>query len=287
MLGAGQDTVHPSQILDSIKNEAVFSDFMQYLSMCGPLNMRLATPDKWAHLSEIASTDSTLKDKCLDLTFLDQLYMPKNEELGTFIEQIYDPKVTDDHLGFTTMQRSNISMSNPNLNITVRSNQNSKQFGASVADEVEPEKPKSEVPDYHSLKLCLMGKAQSGKKTQAQLLTEEYGDKLTIFNMEEIIREALSYVDPGAKEEAADPKAKGKGKPADAPSDAFAGLDTEQYKEIASNLLKQVQVATGAESVPGKHQSLLSLVSDDMLLVQLFIEKLKLTYPNPPPKKED
>ena len=58
-------------------------------------------------------------------------------------------------------------MSNPNLNITVRSTQKPFEAGVQVED-VEPEKQK--VPDWHSLKLCLIGKAQSGKKTQAQLL---------------------------------------------------------------------------------------------------------------------
>jgi hypothetical protein len=56
--------------------------------------------------------------------------------------------------------------------------------------------------------------------------------------MSEILREALTYVDPNAnKEEVADPKAKGK-KPADEKVDSFAGLDTTVYKEIATALLQ-------------------------------------------------
>ena len=71
------------------------------------------------------------------------------------------------------------------------------------------------------------------------MIVDEYG--LNLFNMSEILREALVYVSkPDAKEEVVDPKAKGgkpaKGEPAQA-ADSFAGLDTTQYKEIAAKLL--------------------------------------------------
>ena len=47
MLGSGDDKVTPSQILDKIQNEPIFNDFMQYLAMCGPLNLKMIAPDKW------------------------------------------------------------------------------------------------------------------------------------------------------------------------------------------------------------------------------------------------
>jgi hypothetical protein len=75
------------------------------------------------------------------------------------------------------------------------------------------------------------------------MIIDKFGaDKLTLFNMNDIVREALNYVDPGQKqEEIADPKGKGgKGKPADTPSDIFAGKDTTAYKEISALLLSQV-----------------------------------------------
>jgi hypothetical protein len=69
---------------------------------------------------------------------------------------------------------------------------------------------------------------------------EEFG--LTLFNMSDIIREALAYVmKPEVKEEVVDPKAKGgKGAKADATQavDVFSGLDTVQYKEISGKLLQ-------------------------------------------------
>lgn len=100
--------------------------------------------------------------------------------------------------------------------------------------------------------------------------------------MGKVVREALSYVDPSqVKDEQVDPKAKGgKGKQADAPVDIFAGKDTTQYKEIANLILKQVQLTTGIEdALPTKDVDILQLVSDDNLLVQLFIQRLKLHYP--------
>jgi hypothetical protein len=42
-----------------------------------------------------------------------------------------------------------------------------------------------------------MGKAYSGKKTQAQLLVDSVGSQnVTLFDMSEMIREALVYIDP-------------------------------------------------------------------------------------------
>jgi len=100
-------------------------------------------------------------------------------------------------------------------------------------------------------------------------LQKSLGEKVKVFDMGEIVREALQYVDPkAAKEEAADPKGKGKKAAADAPADIFAGQDTTRYKEIASLLIKQIQLTTGnQESIPGKDTDLLLLISDDNLLV--------------------
>ena len=70
-----------------------------------------------------------------------------------------------------------------------------------------------------------------------------------------------------------DTKAKGgKGKAAEAPVDVFAGKDTTQYKEIGSLILKQVQLTTGIEdTISGKDVDILQLISNDSMLVQLFI----------------
>jgi hypothetical protein len=44
----------PSKILQEAKNEPIFEEFMQYIAMSGPLNLRLIAPDQWHKLSEIA-----------------------------------------------------------------------------------------------------------------------------------------------------------------------------------------------------------------------------------------
>lgn len=94
-------------------------------------------------------------------------------------------------------------------------------------------------PTYHSIKLCLIGKAHSGKKTQAKMIVDNLGaEKVQIFDMGEIIREAVAYIDPNKQtEEVVDPKAKGKGKAPEAPVDPFAGKDTTLYKEIGTLIL--------------------------------------------------
>jgi len=106
--------------------------------------------------------------------------------------------------------------------------------------------------------------------------------------MDEMIREAVTINMAGSQSvESIDPK-KGaaKGKPADTKADAYAGLDTTVLKEISANIMKQIKEATGSDAVPGKETDIMSLVADDSLLVKLFIQKLKLTFPNPPPTKE-
>lgn len=143
-------------------------------------------------------------------------------------------------------------------------------------------------PTHHSIKVCIQGKAFSGKKTQAKMIIDHFGGKVTLFDMTEIVREALGYVDPNAqKEEVADPKAKGK-KPADEKLDPFAGQDTTVYKEIATALLENVQQNSGdKESIPGKDVDILSLVTEDDLLTKLFTQKLRFTLTEKPPTAEE
>ena len=50
------------------------------------------------------------------------------------------------------------------------------------------------VPDFLNLKLCLVGYAFAGKKTQARKLKEEYG--LEVFYLNDLVQEALAFYDP-------------------------------------------------------------------------------------------
>lgn len=112
--------------------------------------------------------------------------------------------------------------------------------------------------------------------------------------MNEVLREALTYVhQPEKKEEVAEVVDK-KGKPQktskkDEPAivDQFAGLNTTSYKQIASHLLTDIKVQTGQDKVPAKSVDLVSLIKDDNLLINLFIQKLKLTYHQAPPSEEE
>ena len=79
---------NPIQIMEAIKNEPIFNDFLQYLTMSGPLNLRLAVPEKWAMIKAIAQKEH--KDKRIDLGYLDQFYAPLNTDLGSFIETLYE-----------------------------------------------------------------------------------------------------------------------------------------------------------------------------------------------------
>ena len=221
--------------------------------MTGPLNLRLVAADKWHSFKDIVQKDKNLQQRNFNLEFLNEIYVPKNRDLGRFIEKLYKKKGED--LGMSLM--------------------------ASKKEAPSASIHKPDFPAYHSLKLCLIGKAHSGKKTQAKMIVEKLGaEKVQIFDMGEIIREAIAYVDPNKQvEEVADPKAKGKGKAPEAPVDPFAGKDTTLYKEIAELCMKQVQNTTGDENgIPGKEVDIQSLIGDDQLLVQLFTQKLKLTY---------
>ena len=63
---------------------------MQYLSMCGPLNLKLVAPDKWNNISQIVNKEkNTFKDRQINLSCLDGINIPQNHELGAYIETLY------------------------------------------------------------------------------------------------------------------------------------------------------------------------------------------------------
>ena len=107
---------------------------------------------------------------------------------------------------------------------------------------------------------------------------------MTIFNMDEIIIEALEYVAPKKVDETAvDPKAKqAKGKPnktnedMSLTMDRFEGKNTSTFKEIATNMKNQF--FSDYEGELAQKKDLITLVPDDAMLVNLFVERLKLEY---------
>lgn len=138
-----------------------------------------------------------------------------------------------------------------------------------------------------SLKLCIVGRAFSGKKTIAKMIQEKYGaNNIKLFLMDEMIREVVDCVTPKkvVEETAVDPKAKGKAAPKKgeeaAPVDPWEGKDVEAFKAVGNALVQACPELTDLhnDGVLATKIDLVSLVRNDALLVDLFVEKLKLSY---------
>jgi len=238
-------TQSPYKLICEMKNEPIFDDLLQYLCMCGPVNLRLVAAEKWHQFRDIFQKDQNLASLNLELDFLNGLYIPKNKELGRFIDKLYNGPRDDAASLHAKTQLTDGSVAR--LDLTGQVTRNSKDI---LAEEAQASAYRStsrspgtaahaaDFPTYHPIKLCMIGRACSGKSTQSKLLLKQLGDKVTLFDMGQVVRDALAYVDPHqAKDEPVDAKAKGK-KTQEAPADVHAGKDTTQYKEIASLILK-------------------------------------------------
>lgn len=88
-----------------------------------------------------------------------------------------------------------------------------------------------------TIKLALVGRAYSGKKTIASQLKEVLGNDVAILNLDDIIKEAIEYISPKKQDESVtvDPKAKGKKGAKEEPVhvDIFEGKNSAQYKSYA------------------------------------------------------
>lgn len=138
------------------------------------------------------------------------------------------------------------------------------------------------IPSDIPLKLAILGRPFSGKKTIASMLVEKYGGEknIRVFNMDEIIKEALDYVTPKKVDEAAleaQKKAK-KGKVEEVTSvDVFEGKHPREYKRIATEMKQQFFPDYEGDNLQQK-VDLPNLVFDDQMMVNLFVERLKLEY---------
>ena len=96
--------------------------------------------------------------------------------------------------------------------------------------------------------------------------------------MEDMVKEVLDYINPKPVVEA--PVDKGKKPPPKGkveevqPVDQYAGMDTKEYKEIGQQIKRLM-----GDDVQTGNRDLVSMITDDSLLVRLFIQKLKLTFP--------
>jgi len=94
------------------------------------------------------------------------------------------------------------------------------------------------VPKDFGLKLCLLGRAFSGKKTISKQIQGIFGDKnIRVFDMDEIVKEALDYINPKKPEPVPEKPVKGKrpNKQEEVVvTDPFEGKNTVEYKEVAN-----------------------------------------------------
>lgn len=138
------------------------------------------------------------------------------------------------------------------------------------------------IPSELPLKLAILGRPFSGKKTVAQMLVDKFGgDKnIKLFNMDDIIKEALDYITPKKVDEAAleaQKKAK-KGKVEEVVNvDVFEGKHPREYKKIATEMKSKYFADYEGDNLQ-QQIDLPNLVFDDQMLVNLFIERLKLEY---------
>ena len=110
-----------------------------------------------------------------------------------------------------------------------------------AADEGDEQGFAGVIPSDLPIKLAILGRAFSGKKTIASMLVEKYGGEknIRVFNMDEIIKEALDYITPKKVDEAALEAAKKakKGKQEEVANvDIFEGKHAAEYKRIATEM---------------------------------------------------
>ena len=53
--GEEPKTVPPQKLLNDVRNEPAYDSLLQYICMCGPLNLRLVAPDKWHSFQAICN----------------------------------------------------------------------------------------------------------------------------------------------------------------------------------------------------------------------------------------
>lgn len=120
-----------------------------------------------------------------------------------------------------------------------------------------------------------MGKACAGKRTVAKQIADQYSaGKVKVFRIDDLIKEVIEYINPKPVADAAAANDKGKkappakGKVEDTgPVDPYAGLDTREYKEIGHQIKKFI----GEGELPPAGTDLTALVTDEVLLISLFI----------------
>ena len=198
-----EDAKQPiDRVIDVVKNEQCYSDMLEYLSTSGIFNLTEANQEWIQFPLNIAST---LKKLDINSQIFKHKHSPANPDIGTMISQFMNSDVKEE-------KKEDLAIG---------------------------------LPHYLTLKLCLLGRSCAGKRTISKQIQDLYpAGKIKVFRMDELIREVLEYINPKPVTDAAAldkgkkaPPAKGKVEETQ-PTDAYAGLDTKDYKEIGNQLKK-------------------------------------------------
>lgn len=107
MIEGSIDTKDPSKLLNHLKYQPIYSDFLQYICMTGPLNLRLVAQPQWNSFANILNKDPIMAQRKVDLSILDGIHLPNNKALGKLIAELYDPSQKQDELQQRTFSNLN------------------------------------------------------------------------------------------------------------------------------------------------------------------------------------
>jgi hypothetical protein len=89
LLGLGSENMTAVQVVDRVKHQTIYSDFLQYVSISGSLNMHLYARSKWENMIRVIAEDPALREKNIEFDFLNKDTIPTNQELGQVIQELY------------------------------------------------------------------------------------------------------------------------------------------------------------------------------------------------------
>lgn len=170
-------------ILERFNSQPALHDLFQFISNSGFFNLNQLKPEVVQHWSRVLRLEKFVSNG-------GQLVC--NEELGVHISRLYQ------HVQGTTTARSMLLTSSAmNINENFKAEQ--------ILEEVGEREETDLIPSALPLKLVILGRAFSGKKTIARQLQEKYGgDKnVRVFNIDDVVKEALDYITPKKVDEAA------------------------------------------------------------------------------------
>ncbi len=184
-----------------MKYDPAYEDLLQYLSVTGMFNLDSeAFKIEWNSINDL----NLLEGLNINFEFLESLIPSSNPELGRSLQQLL--------LGLFTEERTEKSF----------------KIGAQKDEG---------IPHHLPIKLCLLGRRYAGKRTIAKFIQEYFQNRVKLFKMDDLIKEAVEYINPkpvqndtALSKKGPAPKKGGAEEPQFV--DIYAGQDTKEYKEI-------------------------------------------------------